>query len=161
LEAGSNVTATSSAPPVTSIIVMPSSNMINHGGASIALSGLSSSRNRRKNAADGDSASIYKPLRGFVRGTSVIRHGDDIDNARQSSSECCANLVLWPRRDESFAAYWEAPMLNHSIIASARKRIRSSSSLPRGEDDEIDRLRKELAKSQAVIAELNSTGNKR
>jgi hypothetical protein len=104
-------------------------------------------------------SSIYKPLRGFVRGTSVIRHGDDVDNARQSSSEGCANMVLWPRRDESFAAYWEAPMLNHSIIASSsRKRIRSSSSLLRGEDDEIDRLRKELAKSQAIIAELNSTG---
>ena len=159
LEAGSNVTATSSAPPVTSIIVVPTSNLINHGGASIALSGLSSSRNRRKNAADGDLSSIYKPLRGFVRGTSVIRHGDDVDNARQSSSEGCANMVLWPRRDESFAAYWEAPMLNHSIIASSsRKRIRSSSSLLRGEDDEIDRLRKELAKSQAIIAELNSTG---
>jgi hypothetical protein len=159
LEAGSNVTATSSAPPVTSIIVVPTSNLINHGGASIALSGLSSSRNRRKNAADGDSASFYKPLRGFVRGTSVIRHGDDVDNARQSSSEGCANLVLWPRRDESFAAYWEAPMLNHSLIASSsRKRIRSLSSLPRGEDGEIDRLRKELAKSQAVIAELKSMG---
>lgn len=149
LEAGSNVTATSSAPPVTSIIVVPTSNLIPQGGNSIALSALSlsSSRNRRKNAADGDSSSIYKPLRGFVRGTSVIRHGDDVDNARQPSSEGFANLVLWPRRDESFTAYWEAPMLNHSDIASSRKRIRSSSSLPRGEDDEIDRLRKELAKS--------------
>lgn len=161
LEAGSNVAATSSAPPVTSIIVVPTSNLILQGGNSIALSALSSSRNRRKNAADGDSSSIYKPLRGFVRGTSVIRHGDDVDNMRQSSSEGCANLVLWPRRDESFAAYWEAPMLNHSDIASSRKRIRSSLSLSRGEDNEINRLRKELAKSQAVIAELSSTGNKR
>lgn len=154
IEAGSNVAATSSAPPVSSIIVVPTSNLIPQGGNSIALSALSSSRNRRKNTADGDSSSIYKPLRGFVRGTSVIRHGND--NVEQSSSEGgFANLILWPRRDESFAA---VPRLNHSVIASSRKRIRSSSLLPRGERDEINRLRKELAKSQAIIAELNRRG---
>jgi hypothetical protein len=78
-------------------------------------------RNRRKNAANRDSsASMYKPLRGFVRGMSVIRHCDDVDDVGPSSARGgCTNPILWPRRDELFAG---AGRFRYPITVSLRQR---------------------------------------
>ncbi|KAL3777618.1 hypothetical protein ACHAW5_006769 [Stephanodiscus triporus] len=128
-------------------------------GAARAPSSAASSRahhlGRRRNADEG-SECAYKPLRGFVRGTSVICDEDDIDDAGSSLSGGCAP-ILWPRRDESFVRYWEDPIPTKRTIASSRKRTRKPSS--RGERDEIDRLRKELAESQTVIERWQAVNN--
>ena len=163
---GTNVGATAASstsaapsPPVTSIVVVPRSSLTCHGGASLAPSSAASSRahhsGRRRNA-DGGSACAYKPLRRFVRGTSVICDGDDVDDAGSSLSGGCAP-ILWPRRDESFVGYWEDPIPAKRTIASSRKRTRRPSS--RGEKDEVDRLLKELAESQTVIERWQAVNN--
>ena len=165
LEGGGTITAAptpltaASLPPVTSIVVVPRSSLTSHGlGLSSAMS---SSRAGKRRNADGDSSfSMYKPLKGFLRGTSVIRHGiDDVDDVGPSSlgKGCCAP-ILWPRRDESFAKYWEKPILtNDRAIASSRKRTKGPSM--RDEKDEVKRLREELAESRRVIERWQAVNN--
>jgi hypothetical protein len=103
---------------------------------------------------------MYKPLRGFVRGTSVIHHCDDVDDVGPSSARGgCANPILWPRRDELFAGAWEVPISNHGVTASTRKRGRRLRLSPGGEDNEIERLRTKLAESQAVIERWQAVNN--
>ncbi len=70
---------------------------------------------------------------------------------------CCAP-ILWPRRDESFAKYWEKLILtNDRAIASSRKRTRGPSM--RDEKDEVKRLREELAESRRVIERWQAVNN--
>jgi hypothetical protein len=92
---------------------------------------------KRKNADD-ESSSVYKPLKGFLRGTSVIRHGiDDVDYAGSSLLGGGCAPILWPRREESFARYWEKPIFENSCtIASSRKRTKRPSS--RDKKDEVN-----------------------
>jgi len=158
---GANVASSSSSsssaaapsPPVTSIVIVPRSSLTSHGGASLAMSSADRCSGRRRDA-DGCSATPYRPLRGFVRGSSVISHGgggDDGVGSSSSSGECVP--ILWPRRDESFAGYWEGPTPtanNGALIAPSRKRTRRPPS-SRGGRGEVDRLRKELAESKRTI----------
>ena len=166
---GANVasSSTSSAaapsPPVTSIVIVPRSSLTSHGGASLAMSSADRCSGRRRDA-DGCSASPYRPLRGFVRGSSVISHGggdDGVDDAVSSSSSGGCAPILWPRRDESFAGYWEGPTpaaTNGALLAATRKRTRRTSS-SRGGGGEVDRLRKELAESKRTIERWQAVNN--
>jgi hypothetical protein len=155
---GSKSSSAASLPPVTSIVVVPRSSLTSHRGVSLGLSSAASSRAGKRSNADGGSSSTYKPLKGFLRGTSVIRHGvDDVDNAGSSLVGGRCAPILWPRRDESFTRYWENPILPNRTIAPTRKRTRRPSS--QGDKDEINRLRKELVKSQDVIERWQAVNN--
>ena len=161
---GTNAVASTSStaaslPPVTSIVVVPRSSLTSHGGISLGLSSAMSSRASKRRNADGDSSSVYKPLKGFLRGTSVIRHGiDDVDDAGSSLLGGGCAPILWPRRDESFARYWEKPIFAKSrTIASSRKRTKRPSMLD--ETDEVNRLREELEESRRVIERWQAVNN--
>ena len=153
-----------SSPPITAIIAVPKSSLSSCGGA-LALTSTSSSmtvpavRSSRRGNANGDLASIFKPLKRFVRGTSIVSHGDDDTNL--VAGECTP--VLWPRRDESYTAYWEEPILSSASVPARKKaktsNVDNASSSARSDKVEIARLQKELAESQVVIERWQTVNN--
>jgi len=143
---GGTATATS-CPPVTSIVAVPKSSLT---GNTLTMAPSRFTTGRKGNVFD--IALLFKPLKRFVRGTSVVSQNDD----KSTSAENCT-VVLQPRRNESYVSYWEhtsADCLNHI------KKARSSKAV--GEDEkliEISRLRKELQESKALNERWQTVNN--
>ena len=79
-----------SSPPVTSLIAVPKSSLISNAG-SLNISSIRAQSSKRSHSSD--IASIFKPLKRFVRGSSVL-HGKDGD-MEAHADECC--VVLLPQ----------------------------------------------------------------
>ncbi|KAL9190590.1 hypothetical protein ACHAXT_000296 [Thalassiosira profunda] len=157
---GGNIAAAPSAaaaPPVTGLIAVPRSSLTAALGGTLALSSEAPATMSRRRNGRGDVASMFKPLRRFVRGTSVASH--DGDAAKTVSGGCTP--ILWPRRNERHVQFWEGPMPTDE--AASRKRPRRAK-----EDDgeeranakaEIARLTKALAESEAVVERWQAVNN--
>lgn len=161
---GINITSSTSAtasPPIVAIVAAPKSSLTSHG-STLALSVTAptsriSSGSGRKKHTSGDLASLFKPLKRFVRGTSLVRHGDD--DEVQLPGLCAP--ILWPRRDESSVHYWDENVL--SDCSTRRKRARSSQTKEAESTTtdkiEIARLQKALAESQTIIERWQTVNN--
>ena len=153
-------TSATTSPPIVAIVAAPKSSLTSHGNT-LALSVAAptsriNSGSGRKKHATGDLASLFKPLKRFVRGTSVVRHGDD-DEALTSG--VCVPM-LWPRRDELSIYLSE----NNAPIGFSmpRKRARNTQvkESERVSDKlEIARLEKALAESQTIIERWQTVNN--
>lgn len=157
-----SASSASSCPPVTGIIAVPKSSLTSHGGSTLAMSSASSSiatvrssSGGRRGNAQGDLASLFKPLKRFVRGTSVVN--PDGNNGKSLSSLECTPL-LWPRRDESYVRFWEEP---NDTLPRKMARTSEDSGDGGGANDkaEIARLSKALAESQTVIERWQAVNN--
>lgn len=161
---GINITSassTASSPPITAIIAVPKSSLTSCGGA-LAISSSAStpafrSSSGRKGNVQGDLASLFKPLKRFARGTSMVSEG----NAESSTLTECAP-VLWPRRGESYMQFWEDPTSKDDM--QLNKKARTSKSGDYTGDSakdkvEIARLKKALAESQTVIERWQTVNN--
>jgi WD40 repeat protein len=152
--------SSATSPPITAIIAVPKSSLSSNGGT-LALSSVSStaaplakfnSGSKRGN----DPASLFKPLKRFVRGTSTVDSGNGNAESLESAP------ILWPRRDNSYVQFWESP-IKSSEESMPRKRAKLSN--VGGNDDraadkvEIARLQKALEESQAVIERWQTVNN--
>ena len=148
-------TSTAASPPIVAIVVAPKSSLASHG-STLALSVTAptpriSSGNGRKKHTNGDLASLFKPLKSFVRGTSLVRHGDD----DQVLLPSVCTPILWPRRDESI--HYE-----NNYCTKPRKKTRrvQENVIDNAADKvEIARLRKALAESQIIIERWQAVNN--
>ena len=155
-------------------------------------SGSSSSRRGSSNAhGSGDISSLFKPLKSFLRGTSVVQQNSDTyDNDTESGlggKGECVTPILWPRRDDvdSHVQFWEETIISwggndddddggytNSTISRKRVKYNSDGISSREEvhvhddvgdkkdkDEEIARLKKELAESQTVIKRWEAVNN--
>ena len=137
--------AGTSCPPVTSIVAVPKSSLT---GSILTMAPSRFSTGRKINAFD--IASLFNPLKRFVRGTSVVSQSDD----NKTSADDCT-VVLQPRRNVSYVSYWE-----HTSVDSPNhiKKARTSN----GEDEkliEISRLRKELQESKELNIRWQTVNN--
>lgn len=146
----------SSSPPITSIIAVPKSSLSSSGLAT----SLSGSSGKRGSNNGGDLASLFKPFKSFLRGTSVVNHTDD-GSVLESISECTP--ILWPRRDGStYNKFWEESIQSGSSDdTKSRKRAKTSSSEEDSAQDkvEIARLRQALVESQEKIERWQAVNN--
>jgi len=139
--------AATSCPPVTSIVAVPKSSLT---GNTLTMAPSRFTTGRKGNVFD--IALLFKPLKRFVRGTSVVSQNDD----KSTSADNCT-VVLQPRRNESYVSYWEhtsADFLNHVKKARTSKAV--------GEDEkliEISRLRKELQESKVLNERWQTVNN--
>lgn len=140
-----SASASSASPPITCLIAVPKSSLTSTG-STLAISSVGFGRGNQ-----GDFASIFKPLKRFVRGTSVVNSRDD-----SGSGEDCAPMIL-PRRDGISAVFWG----NGVSIGSPQPSKKAKTSLDDSANDkvEIARLRKELEESQAVIERWQTVNN--
>jgi len=161
----SSATSSSSSPPITTIIAVPKSSL-SSSGSNLAISSatvtttipLFRSHNNRRGNTNGDLASFFKPLKRFLRGTSVVSHDDGANTSESLGAECTP--IICPSRDKSFVHFWENPMMNEddTIMHPTKKRARR----PKGDANdklEIARLKKELAESQLVIERWQMVNN--
>ena len=141
--ADGGITAATSCPPVTSIVAVPKSSLMCNA-STMASSRFASGRKGN----EFDLASLFKPLKRFERGTSVVSQSDD-NNTR---ADC--TVVIQPLRNESYVVRSSADFLNHS------KKARTSNAT--GEEKqlvEISLLRKELQESKALIERWQTVNN--
>lgn len=158
---GINITSAasvSSSPSITAIIAVPKSSLTSFGGT-LAISSASSTKTRRGNGT-GDLASLFKPLKRFARGTSVVSH--DGNSAESLLGECAA--IIRPGRDEAFVQFWEDPISTNDAMRP-RKKTRHSKGESDNDDSasdkvEITRLQKALAESQAMNERWQAVNNK-
>ena len=148
---GGNAGATSS-PPITSIVAVPKSSL---SGNSLTLAPSRFTFGRKGNVFD--LASLFKPLKRFVRGTSVV--SQDGDHCTSHADDCA--VFLQPVRNESYSSYWERSL---PYFPSQNKRIRTSKATCSDGGDkqqliEILRLRKELEESKAKIERWQTVNN--
>ena len=185
----SSVSSSSSSPPITGIIVVPKSSLSSSssfgGGGGINTTLVSSSSRSRRGSSNahgsGDITSLFKPLKSFLRGTSVIQNSDTNDNVTESGKEGeCITPILWPRRDD--VQFWEETIKSSrrsehdnnddddggAYNTISRKRAKYNSDGVHVDDhndektdqeEEITRLKKELAESQTVIKRWEAVNN--
>ncbi|KAL3758540.1 hypothetical protein ACHAWU_008294 [Discostella pseudostelligera] len=161
---GLNITSPTSAtasPPIVAIVAASKSSLTSHG-STLALSVTAptsriSSGGGRKKHTSGDLASLFKPLKRFVRGTSLVRHGDDDEVLLPS---LCAP-ILWPRRDELSVHYWDDNAWNDSSMRRKRARSLQAEESESATTDKIEiaRLQKALAESQTIIERWQTVNN--
>ena len=166
--ATSNRTASSSTP-ITAIIAIHKSSLSSSTLMSSMTASSSSSSSRRGNNSQGgggDLASLFKPLKSFIRGTSVVNHSsnDDGDKTRlMTGGGECVTPILWPRRDDTYVEFWEesAVTVNTNTIPRKRAKMMSSSSgVVVGDDKaEIARLKQQLAEAQSQNERWKSVNN--
>jgi len=163
---GMNITTSSStstsSPPITSIIAIPKSSLSSSG---LAISSSSGSGKRGSNGG-GDLASLFKPFKSFLRGTSVVNHTSTDDGSVLGGiSECTP--ILWPRRDDSkYNKFWEESIqsgISNDTQTKSRKRAKTSSNSSEessAQDKvEIARLKQALAESQEKIERWQAVNN--
>ncbi|KAL7540241.1 hypothetical protein ACHAXR_009965 [Thalassiosira sp. AJA248-18] len=162
-----SASSVTSSPPITAIIAVPKSSLTSCGG-NLAISSVSASVmapifrsiSGRRGNSNGDLASLFKPLKRFLRGTSVVSHDGGGNGESALAAECAP--ILWPRRDESNIQLWEDP-ISSSDDTLPRKKLRSSKFEDNydGANDkvEIARLQKALAESQVVIERWQAVNN--
>lgn len=105
---GLSITTASSAissPPITGIIAVLKSTVSSTNGT-LSIPSVGSNTGRRS-GHQLDIASIFKPLKRFVRGSSIA-HGNNGTDAKIQSNDSC--LMRWPRRDNNTDSFWEEPM---------------------------------------------------
>jgi len=158
----SSTSQTASSPPITSIIAVPKSSLSSSG---LVISSSSGSGKRGSNGG-GDLASLFKPFKSFLRGTSVVNHtSTDDSSVPESISECTP--ILWPRRDDStYNKFWEESIqsgISNDTQTKSRKRAKTSSNSSEessAQDKvEIARLKKALAESQEKIERWQAVNN--
>lgn len=147
---GGSGTATSYAP-VTSIVAVPKSSL---SGNALTMVPSRFATGRKTNAFD--IATMFKPLKRFVRGTSVVGQNDD----NNTSVDDCT-VVLQPRRNESYVRNWERTT---SVgVSNHTKKAKTSKATGFDDEDEklaeITRLRKELQESKALIERWQTVNN--
>ena len=159
--ATSNRTASSS-PPITAIIAIPKSSLSSSTlMSSMTASSGSSRRGNNSQGGGGDLASLFKPLKSFIRGTSVVNHSnnDDGDKTRLVTGGECVTPILWPRRDDTYVEFWEEPAVTNTNTMP-RKRAKMSSSGVVGDDKaEIARLKQQLAEAESQNERWKSVNN--
>jgi len=154
---------TASSPPITSIIAVPKSSLTSSG---LAISSSSGSGGKKGSNNGGDLASLFKPFKSFLRGTSVVNHtSTDDGSVPESISECTP--ILWPRKDDStYNKFWEESIqsgIKDDTQTNSRKRAKksSNSSEENSSQDkvEIARLKQALAESQEKIERWQAVNN--
>ncbi len=160
---GLNITSPTSAaasPPIVAIVVVPKSSLASHGSTlaltvTASTSRIVSSGSGRKKHANGDLASLFKPLKRFIRGTSLVRHGDDDEVLLPG----VCSPILWPRRDDSIH-YEGGNVLTNCPKPRKRTRRSQEKVIDNAADElEIARLQKALAESQIIIERWQSVNN--
>ena len=146
---GGSATATSYAP-VTLIVAVPKSSLT---GSTLTMMPSRFGTGRKGNTFD--IATLFKPLKRFVRGTSVITNDDD----NNTSLDDCT-VILQPSRNEKCVNYWETTT---SVDALHHKKMKKSETINTyGENEkmkEIKRLQKELQESKALIERWQTVNN--
>mmetsp|Transcript_29418 Transcript_29418/g.61260 ORF Transcript_29418/g.61260 Transcript_29418/m.61260 type:complete len:686 (+) Transcript_29418:43-2100(+) len=184
-----SASSVASSPPISSIIAVPKSSLavgslsMKSGGGSMGDSSLRSIFGRRS-IANVDYSNLFKPLKRFVRGTSVVDQSH-LYNTTMVSYDCAP--AVWPRRDQRYVRFWEDNSLCDFFVRSSKKAKTTASIaksygdddgsstasstfedddktdelLEEGTDDkaEIARLRKALQDSQAVIERWQTVNN--
>eukprot|EP00578_Thalassiosira_sp_NH16_P026120 CAMPEP_0181095538 /NCGR_PEP_ID=MMETSP1071-20121207/10568_1 /TAXON_ID=35127 /ORGANISM="Thalassiosira sp., Strain NH16" /LENGTH=661 /DNA_ID=CAMNT_0023177917 /DNA_START=50 /DNA_END=2035 /DNA_ORIENTATION=+ len=165
---GVNITSASSStnsPPITAIIAVPKSSLSSNGGT-LAISSAASptdpmfrlnSGSRRGNA-NGDPASLFKPLKRFVRGTSIAGHED---NYAESSLSIESAPILRPRRGKTFAEFWESAISSDYNLPRKKTKLSNAEENENMANDklEIARLQRALEESKVVIERWQSVNN--
>ncbi|KAL7470157.1 hypothetical protein ACHAXS_010384 [Conticribra weissflogii] len=189
---GVNINSASSmasSPPITSILAVPKSSLavgslsMKSVGETMGASSLRSIPGRRS-SAHVDYANLFKPLKRFLRGTSVVDQSQ-LDDTAIASQDCAP--VLWPRRDQQYVRFWEE-ISPSGFIARCNKKAKIVTSINVSYDDEdgsstasstfqdgdktdesvdevaddkaeIARLQKALQDSQAVIERWQTVNN--
>ena len=87
--------STAVSPPITCLIAVPKSSLTSIGGSSLTLGGPQSGK---RTGHDFNIASVFKPLKRFVRGTSTLQ---DKDGAATSAESDECNVILLPQVSSS------------------------------------------------------------
>ena len=183
---GVNISSASSAasfPPITAIVAVPKSSLTSGGGA-LAMSSAGHSmttplfrfNSGRRAGANTDYATLFKPLKRFLRGTSVVSQSH-LDHNADIFEECAP--MLWPRRGETFVRIWEESVAGDVYLQPNKKarkfgdnfpsieKVDSEDSSSEDEEDdnilddkaEIARLRKALEESETIIERWQTVNN--
>jgi WD40 repeat protein len=106
-------------PPVTGLVAVPRASSMGSSGT-LAMGSMVGSHSGRRSGQSFDVASMFKPLKRFVRGSSISEDKAS-DDASIPSEDCC--LLLRPRRDNS--SCYEARSIHDSSSPIQHKKART------------------------------------